>query len=402
MLDGIYRPPSNRFIRWGLFRLVFLLPYILNWKVGAPTLLVAAGAVLLVSVSASSISLQIVTVTTSGALACFLAAFIINRKIDNRRVFASLAIFSSLMVLAIPMSLYLQTGQWALTVILAEWGALMLLVYMIRTSRDLWGWIVVGLAPHLGLMLYQGVSHLRGPAIRATGFAENPNLAGGLLAFAAVYLTLKGKWYCLPPIIVAIAFSGTRQAFWITVGFLALLTIWRHLRWRQAIIVFATVLPCLILLYPQTVRIYYPLLGNVPILSNLANELEVRLRAPPESTVKLPDYRPTAGSFLIPRGDFGDGDQAAHSHSVLLRLTYHSGLVGMLIYLGLSLRVLVRPRWTDSRWLMLLFLALGALDYYPIMPPFSLFWWLLIAQETNHTRPSADASDRSCRRLRAR
>ena len=91
----------------------------------------------------------------------------------------------------------------------------------------------------------------------------------------------------------------------------------------------------------------------------------------------------------MPRGDFGDGDQAAHSHSVIMRLTSHAGLVGMLVYFGLSLRVLARPRWPDSRWLMLLFLALGALDYYPIMPPFSLFWWLLIAQETNAPRLSS-------------
>ena len=381
MLEDIYTVPSNRFIRWGFFRLILLLPMLISWRTVAPTLLVAAGAALLVSVSAATVSLQIVAVTTSSALACFLAAFAINRKINNRLVFAALAVFSGLMVLAIPISLYLQTGQWVLTVILAEWGVLMLLVYMIRISHDLWGWVIIGLAPHLSLMLYQGFSHLRGPAIRATGLAENPNIAGGLLAFAAVYLTLKGKWYALPPIIVAIAFSGTRQAFWITVGFLVLLTIFRHLRWRQAIIVFAIVLPSLIILYPQTSRIYYPVLGNVPIINNIVNELNIRLSPPQESVVNLPDYRPTAATLLLPRGDFGDGEQKANSHSVLIRLTYHAGLVGMLIYLGLSLRILVRPKWPDSRWLMLLILALGALDYYPIMPPFSILWWLILSVE---------------------
>ena len=351
------------------------LPQLISdWGTYAPTPLVGLGSAFLLSSGGPAAAYF-----ASAGLTLVILAFMLGHRAPSKRPLGLLSVMCALLIIGVPGALLWGMKAWILSLILAEWGLLMLVLYSIRIHSTVWAWLIVGALPHFAIALIQGVSHLADKGYRAVGLAENPGVAGGMADLAILYLAFKGKWYLIPPFITALYFTETRGAFWVLIGIMVLLAIRRVLKWHQlgAIALYFVLLGFAI--WPSSQRLYD--VAPIEIQSEIVHRL-----SPPNTTKPEPVTPSNSAPFessgpeptllgFLPQGDPGNHN----AHSAPMRLFYHTGMVGLGIWFWLTFDILSRSRQRFSLWVMLLLLGLSGLDYYTIMPPFSVVWWLALA-----------------------
>ena len=258
-----------------------------------------------------------------------------------------------------------------------------LLIYLTPVRRDVWLWIMPAVLVHMAAAVAQGLPFLGGIAHRAPGLTENVNQAGGLLDIGIVVILLTGlpgmlAW--LPAL--GLLVTGTRLAFWLLIGMMVLMVLSKAVSRRTVAIAAAGIVLVSVLTWsaPQTQRIFFQ--GPTVALTDISAEVGARLplSTPVETTdilshpVEAPREPGLIG--LLPQGYAGDYG----IHSTFTRLYYEIGVIGLVcaaVAVGIGLW---KSRGT-TRWLLLLFLGLSSLDYYMVMPPFLLLWYLALGQE---------------------
>ena len=263
-----------------------------------------------------------------------------------------------------------------------------LLIYYTPIRRGIWQWLMPAVMVHMAAVVVQGLPALGGVAHRAPGLTENVNQAAGLLDIGivtALLIGLHGTLVWLP--ILGLLLTGTRLAFWLLVGVLVLMFLTKAVPRRTLAIVAAGIVICSVATWPlaQTQRVYFQ--GSTAMVTELSAEIGARLPlATPDVAMgalspggsiahELSLQRESFLVGLLPQGYAGDYG----IHSTFTRLYYELGVIGLVCAAVAVGRGLWKGRGA-TRWLLLLFLGLSTLDYYMVMPPFLLLWYLALGQ----------------------
>ncbi len=250
-----------------------------------------------------------------------------------------------------------------------------LIIYLTPIRRGIWIWFMPAVMVHMATAIVQGLPALGGVAHRAPGLTENTNQAAGLLDVGIVTTLvtgLHGSLVWLP--VLGLLVTGTRLAFWLLIGVMALMVPTKAVPRRTVAIAAVGIVLCSVATWPlpQTQRIFFQ--GPTPALAEIS--AEVAARVPLGHPVEAPRIPVLVG--LLPQGYAGDYG----IHSTFTRLYYEIGVLGLACAAVAVGRGLWKSRGA-TRWLLLLFLGLSTLDYYMVMPPFLLLWYLALGQAVN-------------------
>ncbi len=229
--------------------------------------------------------------------------------------------------------------------------------YRLRLKETMFAWVADGVLIHAAMMMWQASTHFKEMDFRSVGFAQDPNTAGGLVGLAIIYLVLKGQWLRALFLAPALYLSGSRLVLIVTIATLTLLMGKRVIRPKQAIIILSVV--------ALTALIYWPTGLGSRVIEELdpGGQVNERFLTTPESATTFGAFDP-----LVPKG-FSNQDG---NHSAPLKLYQQGGLVAAVAGVVLIGVGLWRRRWTRSWWLLLFMAGVGTMDYYIVMPPFSL------------------------------
>lgn len=387
--------PLQRRLRYSLWMARSALGLI-PWTSVLPSPLVGIGAAFLIAAN----SFNTVLLATLG-MACLISAFLLSPRTEYRPGVAWIAAYSALLWMGIIYTGLLGWNQWLLTLILAEWSLVLLMVYCTRIGPQVWAWFSIGTIPHIAACIYQGFSNWRvneWPGFRATGLCENPNIAAGLIDVVFVYLILQRKWYLTPPLMVALYFTGTRLAFWGLYLVLIAFVFLRIVSWKYLLTLMAGVALFAwasdgqgYRLWIQD-RIFVRELLQEEVENQIVERLSLPVReSPPPPEMAFPteqarqDYHLLALPPIV--GLYPHGDPGSHNaHNGALRLLYHAGIVGVAAWGVLCISVWRRPVSPYHLWLLALLLLLSTLDYYTVMPPFSIIWFMVFAANDSPSR----------------
>jgi len=312
---------------------------------------------------------------TLGLGALLLACTAAPLSLGSRRVFWPLFAFCVVSTIGA-----VGAGLWGggypyLSFVMAGFAWYGLLLYCARPEKRVWEWVIAGLGIHAVLIFIQGVQN-HGDNYRAAGFADGPTQAAGYLGVATVYLATTRRWYLAFPFLMALPLTGSRLPLVATVGVLACLVLWKILKPWQLLVLGVGLLLSVLAFWPATGRS----LPVFPISIPLFTDIQDRATAPSNGTTE--EHFTWPG--LLPQGYSG----GKGAHVSLVRLWYEVGILGLLA-LGMAWTLAFRRLPATMKWLALLLLGLASLDFYVIMPPAGLLWWLVISQ---HSRKGA--SDR--------
>jgi hypothetical protein len=297
-----------------------------------------------------------------GLLLC--AAVLWSNQAGARRYWVPLALFTSLVIIGCLGSVSWGMGYPYQSIIAVGWAVLCLILYMVRTTPNVWLWLMPGLFLHAALVAYQG---LIDPTIRAVGLAQNPNVAGGLLAIGIVYLIASKRWLWALPLFAALPFPGARLAVCVVFAILPIMVLFRVTTWHAAMVSLAVFLAAMALTPTVgTDRIVATVRAPSPVVATTSEVLD-------EAVMRLMPA-PTRGTLvgILPQGYAGD----IGLHSAPLRLLVELGIIGLGGWVWLSCSALWKRRQTATWWTMLTMSGLSTLDYYTIMLPLSALWVL--------------------------
>ena len=297
-------------------------------------------------------------------------------SIDHKPVFWSLFAFCAISTIGAIGAGIWGGGYPSMSFVMAGFAWYGLLLYCTRPCRRVWEWIVAGLGIHAGLIFVQGVMHY-GEHYRAEGFADGSTQAAGYLGVAAVYLATTRRWYLAVPFVMAIPLTGSRLPLIATMGVLAGLALWKLLRPRHLLILCVCLLLSIVAFWPATERSILP--GSSEG-SRIPGDIGGRFQAPSNGKTLAKEQLTWPG--ILPQGYAGGKD----AHVSLVRLWYEIGAPGLLS-LGMAWTLSFRRLPTTMKWLAVILLGLASLDFYVIMPPASLLWWLVISGRRGRPAP---------------
>ena len=269
-------------------------------------------------------------------------------------------------------------GYLVESILIAAYCWLGFLVYHTGAARHVWLWLAGALGIHAGVILVQGFAHFRDAAYRAGGLADNVNQAAGYLDVAVVSLVAAGKWWLAPPFLLALLFTGSRLGFWVLIAVLTAMTFRWVLPRRGLATLVAFLAVSAWLLWPQPERIFFQTKTGGELQSDVVSRAQVPTGG--LMTGGLPQGYAPGGLMTggLPQGYAGDPGL----HVSPLRMFYETGVLGPVAWYG----PIVASLWKGRRrpdtawWLHWLFLGLSSLDFYMIMPPAVLMWWLALAK----------------------
>lgn len=299
----------------------------------------------------------------------------IHRSIETGFLFlCGLALIGMVVAMLLRPSFGLQSTA------IAMWVLLMCLLMRLPLTMSVFAWTLPPVLAHALVAIWQGVGNLPLSYHRVTGLTGSPSTASGLLVIPFVYLaTTRFRWLGLP-LIAALPFTGARLAVMIIALLLPIIA-WK-LSWRFALATIATFVFTCVIFWPQTSAAYGIQSGRLTP-NKLVNDVEVRLSPPPTpaeqpaTPTTLPPQEEK--TFLLrpflPLGYIGDKGV----HNVPLRLWYELGILGSLLWIGLTGYGLFRHPWTPAWWVLLAIASISQLDYYTWFPmSVSAFWWIAI------------------------
>lgn len=271
---------------------------------------------------------------------------------------------------------------WEVTLFHAISLTPMLLFVLIDWGPTVWGWISGLWLAAAGLTLYHGIAlHQQ----RASGLTGGPNTEAGFLALGIVYLLTTKFFWLAVPLLMALAFTGSRAAILAWVIVMVAMVLFGACSWRRLALVVLVVLVAVSPFWSQVAG-GYRILIRAPqrMLSQSQNDIQARLQpfhqSPPESAPReLAWSADRQGSLLIEEiGLVGSGHQAGNGiHNIPYRIWRETGLLAALAWLAITGGA-IRQGYGASRWMMLTIGLVGLLDYYFWQPVLMGFWWLAV------------------------
>jgi len=339
-----------------------------SWRAEAPSALVGASVVLFMAAHDAQIWLA-----TPAFLMLIGAVMVGGLAVRNRRMFAGAALLVGLFTAGGIGADIWGTDHLSMSILIAMMGWMGLLVYCTKLTDRVWAWVTAGAGVHMVVILYQDWLNLADRTYRATGLVANANIAAGLLDVAIIYLLLKGKWWLTPPFIIALLATGSRLGFWVMVGIIAIMVMRKAFRW-WGVLVLGAALVITALVLPGGVAhqraLFY---GVAPRDYREYMTYEIDLRFREAETVREPTM-----PGILPTGYTGDRG----AHNAFWRIWYYGGILGLAAYSALYLRGMWVQRGTMAWWVLALFLGLGTLDFYVVMPSTVLLWWLALSLQS--------------------
>lgn len=263
-------------------------------------------------------------------------------------------------LVAIPSAALWGFGYWQLSLSVALGMLPWTVLVIVRLSPRVLTLVAPVFVVHGLVVITQGIV-LRE---RVSGLIHNPNLAAGILVLGITYfLTGKHRWLCIP-LLVALPFTGSRWGSIVAVLMVGIVFILRQPAWRPVLVSLAIVVACIWVtwhLIPQNYRLVNTVEENT---GRVVTDMTYRLR-------NAEGFRFTG----LPMGVNGsDG-----IHSAPVRVAVEWGILAAITMVALTTYALLkRPVRTQAWWLLLAWSLLGILDYYPVMPNFIAWWFLLL------------------------
>jgi len=275
----------------------------------------------------------------------------------------------------------------AMSILVMEFAWLGLWLYCCKVSDRVWGWIAAGTVVQAVVLLAAKWTHLRDGGFQSAGLTNLTSVASGILDVGIVYLIFKGRWYLTLPLWFGLLVTGQRLGFWVAVVLSCLMGVRRIIAWRDlgTIALFILIYVAVTGGAAQQRALFY---GQPPWGAKPQADIVLRL-------TEWPSHRPS----LSPDGYTSENG----AHNAPWRVWYHGGIVGVGAFVLQTLYGLWKDRGGVAWWMRLLLLGLGTLDFYVVMPAFSLIWWLALPRNNTEVsialppflppkRPSATAA----------
>ena len=190
--------------------------------------------------------------------------------------------------------------------------------------------------------------------VRPNGLSLSTNDTAGFLVLGIMYtMPTRARWLTVP-MIVAVGLTGSRWA----AAVLTFLLLWMLARriadWRVVV--------ALVILSALSWGFWDVLLAGYrnPTVQSVIVDIDYRMTLPVEGNG---GYLPSPRLLgIIPYGSMGH----LAPHNVFVKMAYELGVVPLACWLWVNVWALwVRPRWNGTWWMVVAFLMLGVMDYYP-------------------------------------
>lgn len=277
-----------------------------------------------------------------------------ERRGPDRVTLALLGIMVASAWLAVPLSLNFEIAThqtiWLalLTTVLAPLAWVTRLKYVL-------GWLTPVWLIQAGVSLYQWLAQ---DTFRVLGLANNQNAGAAFLLLGCIYLlngNTRAKWLILP-MVAAMPFTGSRWVGVVAAVVLLGIFVSRYVAWKYIALGIAATLAVVVSVgWDEAYQAFHR-----------PNTLDVHLSGYPGQ----PDLPPS----WIPRGFYDSG-----IHNVPWRMAHETGILSGLAWMGATAWGLWRRPRYDTRWWLLLTIALLSVMYYHVwIGPLGGFWWLLV------------------------